>query len=341
MADAPALLELDDLHVRYAVRNGIAGAGRGPVVTALDGVSLQVHRGETVAVVGESGCGKSTLGRCAVRLQKPTSGRVLFDGEDITGLSGRQMRPRRGDLQMVFQNPYASLNPKRTVGSSLIEPMRNRHKGDAASRRAAALELLERVGLAAGHFDRYPHEFSGGQRQRIGIARAISMDPQLIVADEPVSALDVSVQAQIVNLLEDLQEERGLAYLLVSHDLSVVRQVADRVAVMYLGRIVELAPARELFDNPRHPYTQALLSAVPKPGAKGPRERFALRGDPPSATSIPPGCRFHPRCPRATDICRANDPALEEMAGRLTACHHPLGDEHEAVTAGAAAAGGA
>ncbi len=307
-----ALLEVEGLAKHYPMRGGM--------VRAVDGVSFALARGETLALVGESGCGKSTTARLVLRLIEPSAGTVRFDGVEVAG--GAALRALRRRVQVVFQDPYASLNPRLKVGETIAEPMEVHGIGDSASRMARVEELLGLVGLAPYHAQRYPHEFSGGQRQRIGIARALSVQPELVVCDEPVSALDVSIQAQVVNLLKDLQARFGLSYLFIAHDLAVVRHMADRVAVMYLGQIVELAPKRALFAAPRHPYTHALLNAIPRPD---PRRRGTVQhlgGDVPSPMNPPPGCRFHTRCPHAAAICREQVPPLRELApGHAAACH--------------------
>ncbi|MGQ4351044.1 ABC transporter ATP-binding protein [Streptomyces sp. SAS_275] len=323
------LLKATDVVKNFPVRGGVTGH-RGPVVHAVDGVSLEVHQGETLGVVGESGCGKSTLGRCLVRLGDVTAGRIEFEGQDITTMSRRRLRPVRPGLQMVFQDPYTSLNPRRTVGDIVAEPLLVHRRGTRAEIRSKVADVLDKVGLTAEHAQRYPHEFSGGMRQRVGIARALALEPRLIVADEPVSALDVSIQAQVLNLFADLQEELGLTYVFVAHDLGVVRHVSDRIAVMYLGRIVELGPAEEVYTSPAHPYTHALLSAVPQiddgtPQAEPARERIVLSGDVPNPIDLPAGCTFHPRCPLAQDRCRTERPSLNtDTTGRRIACHFPL-----------------
>jgi oligopeptide/dipeptide ABC transporter ATP-binding protein len=322
---AEVLLRATDVHRHFGVRGTGVVRREIAAVRAVDGVSLEVRAGETLGLVGESGCGKSTLGRALLRLTDLTSGRIEFEGRDISALSRSALRPVRREMQMVFQDPYASLNPRKRVSSIVGMPLRIHKACPRGEIPERVRELLRLVGLRPEHADRYPHEFSGGQRQRIGIARALALRPKLVIADEPVSALDVSVQAQVVNLLEDLQDELGLTYVFVAHDLSVVRQVSDRIAVMYLGKLVELGPAERVSSLPVHPYTEALLSAVPVPDPDARRERIVLRGDVPSPISPPSGCRFHPRCPHATDICRTEEPPLVPHLpnGHLAACHHP------------------
>ena len=316
------LLSVRDLAKHYPVRKGLLLAQEIGLVRAVDGVSFDVHQGETLALVGESGCGKSTTARLVLRLVEPSAGSIRFEGVDITGISGARLRAMRQRMQIIFQDPFASLNPRLTVAETLTEPMLVHGIGDAPSRRERALELLRLVGLRAFHAQRYPHEFSGGQRQRIGIARALAVSPQLIVCDEPVSALDVSIQAQVINLLKDLQGRLGLAYLFIAHDLAVVKHVADRIAVMYLGQIVELAPKRSLFASPRHPYTRALLSAIPHPDPARRGQVKPLQGDVPSPMNPPPGCRFHTRCLHAEERCRVDAPMLRMLGeGHAVACH--------------------
>ncbi|SHJ78024.1 oligopeptide transport system ATP-binding protein [Roseomonas rosea] len=318
----PALLEAIGVAKHYPVKKGLLFARQVGAVRAVDGVSFALHRGETLALVGESGCGKSTTARLVMRLIEPSSGDVIFKGENVTNVGGAKLRALRRHLQIVFQDPYASLNPRLTVADAIAEPMTVHGIGDAASRRERVQELLRLTGLRPFHADRYPHEFSGGQRQRIGIARALAVEPEVVVCDEPVSALDVSIQAQVVNLLGDLQQRLGLSYLFIAHDLAVVKHVADRVAVMYLGRIVEVAAKHELFSNPRHPYTRALLAAIPRPDPSRRGSVTPLGGDLPSPLAVPPGCRFHTRCPVAQAKCKELDPPLREIApGHTAACH--------------------
>ena len=319
-----ALLEVTDLIKHYPVTGGLFGREVG-VVRAVDGVSFTIRRGETLGLVGESGCGKTTTGRCILQLERPTSGSIRFEGQELTTLGAEALRPVRRRMQVIFQDPYSSLNPRMTVGQIVEEPLAvHRLVTETAARAARVRELLGQVGLLPQHGQRYPHELSGGQRQRVGIARALAMEPSLIICDEPVSALDVSIQAQIINLLEDLRRDLGLTYLFVAHDLSVVRHISDRVAVMYLGRIVEVADRQALYESPLHPYTRALLSAVPipDPEVESHRERVVLGGEVPSPLRPPPGCAFHPRCPIAVDDCHRSRPELREIQpGHRAACH--------------------
>ena len=321
LADEP-LLRVNDLVKHFPVKSGLFGRTSGSV-RAVDGVSFELAKGETLGLVGESGCGKSTTGRCILRLIEPTSGEVWFEGRNVVGLGREAMRALCRDMQIIFQDPYASLDPRMTVGAIVGEALVIHKLTSTESQyRERIVELLETVGLHADHLRRYPHEFSGGQRQRIGIARALAVSPKLIVCDEPVSALDVSIQAQVINLLEDLQQKFDLTYLFIAHDLSVVEHISDRVAVMYLGRIVEIAPARELYTTPRHPYTEALLSAVPipEPGLK--RTRIRLVGDVPNPINPPSGCHFHPRCPKVMERCKTESPAFRQVSGgHWAACH--------------------
>jgi oligopeptide/dipeptide ABC transporter ATP-binding protein len=327
-ASVQPLLEVRDLKKYFPVHGGIFGRVVGSV-RAVDGVSFELGRGETLGLVGESGCGKTTVGRSVLRLTQATGGSVKFDGQDVFGLERQELRALRRRMQIIFQDPYASLNPRMTVGDAIAEPLKVHGilRGSELDRRVA--ELLERVGLSAAFRARFPHEFSGGQRQRIGIARALALNPDLIVCDEAVSALDVSIQAQVLNLLQDLQEERGIAYLFITHNLNVVRHLADRVAVMYLGRIVELAPVDELFSDPKHPYTRALLSANPLPDPRAKLEPEILKGEVPSGLAPPPGCHFHPRCPKAFGRCSQAVPPLYPLGKSSAACflHDPAGPE--------------
>ena len=332
------LIEARHLKKYFPIRKGVLQREVARV-HAVDDVSFAVQEGETLGLVGESGCGKSTLGRTVVRLLEPTAGEILFRGVPIQDLGPRALRPLRREIQMVFQDPYASLNPRKRVGSIIGDPMKIHKLGNKQERKARVEELLEAVGLSPEHYNRFPHEFSGGQRQRIGIARALSLRPKLVIADEPVSALDVSIQSQMLNLLEDLQTEFNLTYIFIAHDLGVVRHVSNRIAVMYLGKIVELSPAEELYQRPIHPYTEALLSAVPvpDPDLAASRERIVLEGDVPSPINPPSGCRFHPRCRYATQVCSELEPPLVDYGdGHLAACHHPLNVDRATLEAAAA-----
>ncbi len=321
-AAAAPLVEVTDLRKYFPVRGGLFRRVVGHI-KAVDGVSLTVRAGQTLGLVGESGCGKTTLGRTILRLQQPSSGSIRFDGVDLTHLTRRQLLPWRRRMQAVFQDPYGSLSPRRTVAQTVREPLDVHQVGTAAERTSRVAELLDVVGLSPQAANRYPHEFSGGQRQRVGIARALALNPQFIVADEPVSALDVSVQSQVLNLIARLQRERGIAFLFISHDLAVIQHVSDHIGVMYLGKLVELAPAAELFRNPLHPYTEALLSAVPQVDTQA-RQRIVLTGDVASPRNAPAGCPFHPRCPKVMDVCRNTVPALKlpgSDTSRTVACH--------------------
>ncbi|NMB24442.1 MAG: dipeptide ABC transporter ATP-binding protein [Firmicutes bacterium] len=321
MGAAP-LLEVKNLVKHFPITRGFILSKQVGAVQAVDGVSFAINRGETLGLVGESGCGKSTTGRLILRLIEATAGEVWFEGRNVLELGREEMRELRRDMQIIFQDPYASLNPRMTVGDIIGEPMQIHGIARGREKEKRVQELLEVVGLASYHARRYPHEFSGGQRQRIGVARALAVNPKIIVCDEPVSALDVSIQAQVVNLLQDLQQEYGLTYLFIAHDLSVVKHISDRVAVMYLGKIVELTSKQALYDNPLHPYTKALLSAIPIPDPTLTRERVILEGDVPSPINPPTGCRFHTRCPVATDICKEREPEFADVGGgHFVACH--------------------
>ena len=327
------LVEVRDVKKYFPIRKGLLQREVARV-HAVDDVTFSVHEGETLGLVGESGCGKSTLGRTIVRLLEPTAGNVFFEGRDISKLGSRALRPLRREMQIVFQDPYASLNPRKRVGAIIGSPLKIHDIDDKKGRRKRVQDLLQTVGLSPEHYNRFPHEFSGGQRQRIGVARALALRPKLIVADEPVSALDVSIQSQMLNLLDDLQKEFSLTYIFIAHDLGVVRHVSDRIAVMYLGKIVELSPAEDLYVRPIMPYTEALLSAVPipDPDLAHERERIVIEGAVPSPINPPSGCRFHPRCRYMTDICKEVEPPLVDYGrGHLAACHHPLNVDRETL----------
>ena len=318
-----AILSISKLSKNYSLGGTFARSKE--LVHAVENVNLEIFEGETLGIVGESGCGKSTLGRMIVRLEEPSTGSIFFEGQELTKSSNSKLRSIRKRLQMIFQDPYASLNPRRQIGKIVEEPLRV-HGVSRAERKKIASDLLLKVGLDANAYEKYPHEFSGGQRQRVVIARALALNPRLVVADEPVSALDVSIQAQVLNLFKDLQDEFKLTYIFIAHDLGVVRQVSDRIAVMYLGKIVELAPAEELYAQPLHPYTKALLSANPRMDTSGVSERIILKGDIPNPINRPKGCVFNPRCPKAEDKCRSESPVLMQIGVRQVACHFPNAD---------------
>ena len=327
MNDKQVLVRVQDLKKHFPITRGILIQRQAGAVKAVDGVTFDIYRGETLGLVGESGCGKTTTGRTILQLYRPTAGQVTFDGLELTAMKGEKLRAMRQRMQMIFQDPYASLNPRMTVSRIIGEPLRAHKLISGAAQVERVQELLRLVRLNPRFINRYPHEFSGGQRQRIGVARALASDPEFIVCDEPISALDVSIQAQVVNLLEELQEQLGLTYLFIAHDLSMVRHICDRVAVMYLGKLVELAEKNELYDHPLHPYTQALLSAVPVPDPplERQRKRIVLEGDVPSPTNPPPGCHFNTRCPCAKKICSEEDPPLQDVGGgHFVACHQQV-----------------
>ncbi|MGD2250027.1 MAG: ABC transporter ATP-binding protein [Candidatus Methanofastidiosia archaeon] len=317
------LLEIDDLVKYFEVGGGLFT--KPDLNRAVDHVSFTIDEGETLGLVGESGCGKTTCGKTILKLYEPNGGKIIYGGEDITFLSRKEMRKYRRQMSIIYQDPFGSLDPRMTVGGIISEPMEVHNLYSEEEREDKVIEIMEKVGLTREQINRYPHEFSGGQRQRIGIGRALAVDPEFIVADEPVSALDVSIQAQILNLMQDLQDEFGFTYLFITHDLSVIKHICDRVAVMYVGKTVELAENDELFDNPLHPYTEALLSAVPVPNPEFKRKEIILKGDVPSTTHPPSGCRFHPRCMYAKDICAQKEPVFEDKGrGHFVACHFPL-----------------
>ena len=320
MSEKKVILSIQNLGKNYEL--GAAFSRGSDVVHAVEDINLEILEGETLGIVGESGCGKSTLGRMLVRLEDPTTGKILFEGSDLANIKPKALRKVRKEFQMIFQDPYASLNPRRQIGKIVEEPLRV-HGFSKSERVEIAQDLLRRVGLDENAYEKYPHEFSGGQRQRVVIARALALSPRLVVADEPVSALDVSIQAQVLNLFKDLQSEFNLTYIFIAHDLGVVRYVSDRIAVMYLGKVVELAAAEDLYNSPAHPYTKALLSANPRMGADDKRERIILKGDLPNPINRPSGCVFNPRCPRAAEICRSESPALIQLGTRQVACHFP------------------
>jgi oligopeptide transport system ATP-binding protein len=336
MANGDPLLDVKHLVKHFPIKEGLLIDREVAAVHAVDDCSLTLHEGETLGLVGESGCGKSTICRAIMQLIRPTSGSVRFQGQELVGRSRKQMQPLRREMQMIFQDPFASLNPRKRIGQIVGDPLQLHGLASGRELRRNVQELLDRVGLSAEHYNRYPHEFSGGQRQRIGIARALALRPKLIIADEPVSALDVSIQAQIINLLDDLQDEFGLSYIFVAHDLGVVRHVSDRIAVMYLGKIVERSPAAVLYKRPIHPYSVALLSAVPipDPKANAARTPVVLEGDVPSPVDPPSACRFHTRCPWATEICSEDEPPLADYgSGQAAACHHPRNVDAQQIKA--------
>jgi oligopeptide transport system ATP-binding protein len=340
MAKGDPLIEVSNLVKHFPIKEGLLIDREVAAVHAVDDVSLTLREGETLGLVGESGCGKTTLCRTIIQLIKPTAGSVRYQGKELVGLSRKELQPIRRDIQMIFQDPYASLNPRKRVGQIIGDPLHLHGLASGQQLRREVQQLMDRVGLQPEHYNRYPHEFSGGQRQRIGIARALALRPKLIIADEPVSALDVSIQAQIINLLDDLQDEFDLSYIFVAHDLGVVRHVSDRIAVMYLGKIVERSPASVLYERPIHPYSVALLSAVPipDPKANANRKPMVLEGDVPSPVDPPPACHFHTRCPYATEICSEDEPPLTEYeSGQAAACHHPRNVDAE-MLAGATVA---